>query len=121
MKKIVIIASSLMLMASCMGDREYQLRKADIAAKANHPATYQPLVVTGPLELKEGASIVSTTPSQPYSNTPIPDGASIQAGLVKDIVNTAGFVGLGALGIMNAGDSVKTVNNNAPASAQGGN
>ena len=120
--KVIAIACICMalLCSSCMTDKEYQLRAKDIEAKAAHPATYQPLVLNGPLELKEGASIVSTTPSQPYVHTPIPDGAAIQASVIKDITTTAGLVTLGVVGAANAGDSTKTTINNA-APAEGGN
>ena len=52
-------------------------------------------MLTGPLELKEGASIVSTTPSQPYVPTDIPNGAAIQAGVIRDITTTAGLAAVG--------------------------
>lgn len=108
----VVVAS---LCASCMTDREAWLRNRDMDIKAAHPATYQPLVVNGPLELKEGASIVATTPSQPYVPTDIPNGAAIQAGVIRDITTTAGLVTLGVVGAANAGDSTKTTINTVPA------
>lgn len=94
------LAASLLACSSCMTDNEAWLRNRDMDIKAAHPATYQPLVVNGPLELKEGASIVATTPSQPYVPTDIPNGAAIQAGVI--------------VGAANAGDSSKTTINNAP-------
>lgn len=115
MKSILFLTASVLVLAGCMTDKEYQLRAKDIEAKRAYPATYQPVVLTGPLELKEGASIVSTTPSQPYVHTPIPDGAAIQAGVIKDITTTAGLVTLGVVGAANAGDSTKTTINTAPA------
>ena len=75
MKSILFLTASVLVLAGCMTDKEYQLRAKDIEAKRAYPATYQPVVLTGPLELKEGASIVSTTPSQPYVPTDIPNGA----------------------------------------------
>lgn len=121
--KIIAIACICMalLCASCMTDKEYQLRAKDIEAKAAHPATYQPLVLNGPLELKEGASIVTNTPSQPYVPADIPNGAAIQAGVIKDITTTAGLVTLGVVGAVNAGDSTKTTTINNAAAAEGGN
>lgn len=116
MKTLFFLSTlAALALAGCMTDKEYQLRAKDIEAKAAHPATYQPLVVNGPLELKEGASIVSTTPSQPYVPTDIPNGAAIQAGVIKDITTTAGLVTLGVVGAANAGDSSKTTINTAPA------
>ena len=108
------LAASLLACSSCMTDNEAWLRNRDMDIKAAHPATYQPLVLTGPLELKEGASIVSTTPSQPYVPTPIPDGAAIQAGVIRDITTTAGLAAVGIVGAANAGDSSRTTINNAP-------
>ena len=119
MKKTLFLLFALAALSGCMTDKEYQLRAKDIEAKAAHPATYQPLVLNGPLELREGASIVSTTPSQPYVPANIPNGAAIQAGVIKDITTTAGLVTLGVVGAANAGDSTKTTINAAP--AEGGN
>ena len=120
MKSILFLTAAVLALTGCMTDKEYQLRAKDIEAKKAHPATYQPIVLTGPLELKEGASIVSTTPSQPYVPADIPNGAAIQAGVIKDITTTAGLVTLGVAGAVNAGDSTKTTINNA-APAEGGN
>ena len=118
--KIILFTVVALVLTGCMTDKEAWLRNRDMDIKAAHPATYQPLVLNGPLELKEGASIVSTTPSQPYVHTPIPDGAAIQASVIKDITTTAGLVTLGVVGAANAGDSTKTTINNA-APAEGGN
>ena len=54
MKSILFLTASVLVLAGCMTDKEYQLRAKDIEAKAAHPATYQPLVLNGPLELREG-------------------------------------------------------------------
>ena len=111
---LAALHASLLACSSCMTDNEAWLRNRDMDIKAAHPATYQPLVVNGPLELQEGASIVATTPSQPYVATPIPDGAAIQAGVIRDITTTAGLAAVGIVGAANAGDSSKTTINNAP-------
>jgi len=108
--KIFCMTLALFVLCSCMSDKEYQLRAKDIEAKKAHPATYQPLVVTGPLTLQEGATIVATTPSQPYVPTDIPNGAQIQSQTIQSLANTAGLVGLGAMGIYKAGDSTKVYN-----------
>lgn len=115
MKSILFLATAVLALAGCMTDKEAWLRNRDMDIKAAHPATYQPIVLAGPLELKEGASIVATTPSQPYVHTPIPDGAAIQAGVIKDITTTAGLAAVGIVGAANAGDSTKTTINTAPA------
>ena len=114
-KSILFLTASVLVLAGCMTDKEAWLRGKDIEAKAAHPATYQPLVVNGPLELKEGASIVATTPSQPYVPTDIPNGAAIQAGVIRDITTTAGLAAVGIVGAANAGDSTKTTINTVPA------
>ena len=119
MKSILFLTASVLVLTGCMTDNETWLRNRDMDIKAAHPATYQPLVLNGPLELKEGASIVATTPSQPYVSTDIPNGAAIQAGVIRDITTTAGLVTLGVVGAANAGDSTKTTINNA-APAEGG-
>ena len=120
MNSILSLATAALVLTGCMTDNEAWLRNRDMDIKAEHPATYQPLVLNGPLELKEGASIVATTPSQPYVPTDIPNGAAIQAGVIRDITTTAGLAAVGIVGAANAGDSSKTTINNA-APADGGN
>ena len=115
MKKTLFLLFALAALSGCMTDNEAWLRNRDMDIKASHQATYQPLVVNGPLELKEGASIVANTPSQPYVHTPIPDGAAIQAGVIRDITTTAGLAAVGIVGAVNAEDSTKTTINTAPA------
>lgn len=116
MKTLFLLSTlAALVLTGCMTDKEYQLRAKDIEAKRAYPATYQPVVLTGPLELKEGASIVATTPSQPYVQTDIPNGAAIQAGVIRDITTTAGLAAVGIVGAANAGDSTKTTINTVPA------
>lgn len=121
MKSILFLTASVLVLTGCMTDKEAWLRGKDIEAKAAHPATYQPLVVNGPLELKEGASIVATTPSQPYQHTPIPDGAAAQERIIGNITQAAGLVGLGAVGIYKAGDKTSTTTVKATQAETGGN
>lgn len=101
---ILIAILMAFLAASCMTEREYQLRRADIRAKAAHAPTYQPLVLQGPLSLDAGASLAVTVPSQPYVPTTIPDGAATQERVIGNLTQAAGLVGLGAMGIYKAGD-----------------
>lgn len=109
------------LAASCMTEREYQLRRADIRAKAAHAPTYQPLVLQGPLSLQDGGSLAVTVPSQPYRPTPIPDGAATQERVIGNLTQAAGLVGLGAMGIYKAGDKHITTTSKAPQAEEGGN
>ena len=102
------------LAASCMTEREYQLRRADIRAKAAHAPTYQPLVLQGPLSLEDGASLAVTVPSQPYVPTHIPDGAATQERVIGNLTQAAGLVGLGAMGIYKAGDKTTATTSKAP-------
>lgn len=75
----VIAATALaFLAASCMTDKEYQLRKQDIEAKKAHPATYSPFVIKGPVTIPEGGEMVITVPNMPYQATSIPDGQAYQ-------------------------------------------
>lgn len=120
MKSILFLTASVLVLAGCMTDKEAWLRNRDMDIKAAHKETYKPLVIKGGMTLSDDAELVVTVPSQPYQHTPIPDGAAIQAGVIKDITTTAGLVTLGVVGAANAGDSTKTTTINA-APAEGGN
>ena len=111
---ILIAILLAFLAASCMTEREYQLRRADIRAKAAHAPTYQPLVLQGPLSLDAGASLAVTVPSQPYVPTHIPDGAATQERVIGNLTQAAGIVGLGAMGIYKAGDKTTATTSKAP-------
>lgn len=103
-------AASLALLAattSCMTEREYMLRRQDMEIKANHPATYTPIVIKGPVTLDKDAELQVQVPTEPYRHTPIPDGQALQAQVVKDVVSTAALAGVAAYGIHEAsGDTV---------------
>jgi len=102
MKKLFSILYVCLSLASCMPGREAYLRKKDIEAKRAHPQTFQPLVISGPFELKEGASLTVSAPTQPFQHTPIPDGQAIWAEATKDIVKTGALAGVAAYGIHEA-------------------
>ena len=101
MKKSINIASFFVsiILAFCftgcigMSDKEYRLRKKEIEAKAAHPKTYDVITLTGPFEMKEGATLV-TSPSQPWVNTEIPDGQEIQRAVIRDVI-TGAVIGYG--------------------------
>lgn len=92
------------LAASCMTEREYQLRRADIRAKAAHAPTYQPLVLQGPLSLEDGASLAVTVPSQPYRPTDIPSDADSIRQAIQGTATTGALLGGAMYGIHHAGD-----------------
>lgn len=116
MKTLFLLSTlAALVLTGCMTDKEAWLRGKDIDAKAAHKETYEPLVIKGGMTLSDDAELVVTVPSQPYVHTPIPDGAAIQAGVIKDITTTAGLVTLGVVGAANAGDSTKTTINTVPA------
>ena len=77
-----------------MSDKEYRLRKKEIEAKSAHPKTYDVITLTGPFEMKEGATLVATSPSQPWVNTEIPDGQEIQRAVIRDVI-TGAVIGYG--------------------------
>lgn len=100
------------LAASCMTEREYQLRRADIRAKAAHAPTYQPLVLQGPLSLEDGASLAVTVPSQPYRPTDIPSDADSIRQAIQGTATTGALMGGAMYGIHHAGD--KHITTTAP-------
>lgn len=118
MAMAIVVAS---LCASCMTDKEYQLRAKDIDAKAAHKETYKPLVIKGGMTLSDDAELVVTVPSQPYQHTPIPDGAAAQERIIGNITQAAGLVGLGAVGIYKAGDKTSNTTSKATQAETGGN
>lgn len=109
---ILIAISLAFLAASCMTEREYQLRRADIRAKAAHAPTYQPLVLHGPLSLEKGASMAVTVPSQPYLPTDIPSDADSIRQAIQGTVTTGALLGGAMYGIHHAGD--KHITTTAP-------
>ena len=97
----------------CMSDREYRLRKKEIEAKANHPKTYDVITITGPFEMKEGAKLVATSPTQPWNDTKIPDGQDIQRAVIRDLV-TGAIIGYGfyRIGHPHGGNTTNNTTNN---------
>lgn len=125
MKRMIAAAMTAtavcIVLAGCMSDREFILRQKDIEAKKAWPATYQPVVIKGPVTIPEGGEMVVTVPNQPYQNTPIPNGQEIQANLAKDIIHTGAIVGGAAYSIRHANGSTTnntTINNNAGGAAE---
>ena len=85
----VFLFSMIVPTTGCMSDKDYRLRKKEIEAKAAHPATYEVLKITGPFELKNGATIVAASPTQPWKDTPIPDGMNVQKAVIRDVITGA--------------------------------
>lgn len=113
MKLIIGLALVVMLAGcfqSCMSGNEYMLRKEQIRAQANHPKTFPVLTIRGPVDIKEGATLTATAPTQPYDVIPIPDGAATQADVIKKVVGAA-VIGYGISRVGDSGDT--TINNNA--------
>ena len=102
---ILIALLLAFLAASCMTEREYQLRRADIRAKSAHAPTYQPLVLQGPLSLEDGASLAVTVPSQPYRPTDIPSDADSIRQAIQGTATTGALLGGAMYGIHHAGDT----------------
>jgi len=110
--RVVLISVLVMVFAGCMSGNEYMLRKEQIRAQANHQKTFPVLTIRGPVDIKEGATLTATAPTQPYDVIPIPDGAATQADVIKKVVGAA-VIGYGVSRIGDSGDT--TINNNATA------
>ncbi len=107
----------LLLLCSCMTEREYQLRKTDLDAKKAHQPTYTPLVLKGPVSIEKDASLVVTVPSQPFAPADIPSDADSIRQTIQGVTTTAAIVGGAAYGIHKANGSTNTTttnNYNAP-------
>lgn len=112
----LIFGVFLLLLCSCMTEREYQLRKTDLDAKKAHAPTYTPLVITGPVSIEKDASLVVTVPSQPFTPAEIPSDAQSIRETIQGVVTTGAIVGGAAYGIHEAkGDTSTIINNNAAA------
>lgn len=113
--RTLALALLLGLLASCMTEREYQLRKTDLDAKKAHEATYTPLVLKGPVSIEKDASLVVTVPSQPFTPADIPSDADSIRQTIQGVATTAAIVGGAAYGIHEAKGSTTTttINNTA--------
>jgi len=109
---LILILAMAGCFQSCMSGNEYMLRKEQIRAQANHPKTFPVLTIRGPVDIKEGATLTATAPTQPYDAIPIPDGAATQADVIKKVVGAA-VIGYGVSRVGDSGDT--TINNNTPA------
>lgn len=121
MKKLtnLLFASLLcsIFLMGCMSDREYRLRKKEIEAKAAHPVTYDVVTITGPFEMKEGAKLVATSPTQPWKDTNIPNGQEIQRAVIRDAI-TGAIIGYGFYRMGHAsGNTTRNTTNNYVAPA----
>ena len=102
---MLILATSL---TSCISKKEFMLRKKEIEAKANHPASYKVVELTGPFEMKEGAVLTAFSPTQPWKNTDIPNGPEVQKAVIRDVL-TGAVIGYAFYRI---GRGTHTTNNN---------
>ncbi len=105
----------LLLLCSCMTEREYQLRKTDLDAKKAHAPTYTPLVLKGPVSIEKDASLVVTVPSQPFTPADIPSDAESIRQTIQGVTTTAAIVGGAAYGIHKANSSSSTTINDPAA------
>ena len=109
---------------ACMSDREYQLRKQQLANQAAHPATFEPMSfeMTGPvkLELVEGSQLKVrvTAPGQPFREISIPNGIKTQADLVRHLVDVGAISILGWKALDGAKGRTTNVTTNNAAGAQ---
>lgn len=104
----ILAAAACAVLCGCMSDNEMYLRKKDIEAKASHPASFQPLVLSGPIELKQGATLTVSAPTQPYVPTSIPNGQQIWTDATTGMVQTGALAGVALYGIGQAGDGKTT-------------
>ena len=115
-KEITLTCLAVML-SSCMSDKEYQLRKAQLENQKAHPATYDLFAVEGPVkvEILEGGKARVTVPGQPFREIPIPDGAAKQAELGRHLLNVGvlGALGWKALDGANGASTTTTTTNGA--------
>ena len=120
MRRATLAAPAAVCLTGCMTDREYQLRKQQLANQASHPQTYEPMAfeMKGPvkLELVDGSQLKVrvTAPGQPFREIPIPDGVRSQTELIQHLINVGAIGVLGWKAIDSAKGSTRVINQ-APA------
>ena len=107
---IWIIAVVALLLAGCMSDHEYMLRKQNADNAGKHPATFDVVTIKGPVTIAAGAELTAKAPSQPFVPLTVPDGIAAQTDLAKKAIGAA-VIGYGLSRIGDSGDT--TINNNA--------
>ena len=100
----------VLVMASCMSDREYRLRKKEIEAKASYPPTYDVIRIEGPFEMKEGATLVAASPTPPWKDSNIPNGPELQRAVIRDII-TGAIIGYVTYRVTRPTGDKTTINN----------
>lgn len=111
MKILSVFLCMVLLLVSCMSEREYQLRNQQLKNQAAHPATFDVLSVEGPvkIEILEGGIARVTAPNQPFKEIPIPDGVSSEVELAKHLISTGAIVFIGNKALNKAGRTKTTV------------
>lgn len=109
----IIFAVAVVVLSSCMTDREYQLRAKQLKNQANHPTTYDVISLDGPvkIEVVEGGKIRITQPNQPFREIPIPDGVKTQTELVSHLIDIGAISFLGYRAMRGTAGRT-TINNN---------
>ena len=92
--RVVLISVLVMVMAGCMSDREYMLRKQNADNAGKHPQTFEVLTIKGPVNIAAGAELTTRAATQPFQPLPVPDGIEAQRGIVRDVV-TGAVIGFG--------------------------
>jgi len=92
--KLIMILVLVMVMAGCMSDREYMLRKQNADNAGKHPQTFEVLTIKGPVNIAAGAELTTRAATQPFQPLPVPDGIEAQRGIVRDVV-TGAVIGFG--------------------------
>lgn len=109
--KMILVLAMVMVLAGCMSDNEYMLRKENAINQSKHPATFPVLTIKGPVSIEAGAELTATAPTQPFQPLAVPDGIAAQTDLAKKAIGAA-VIGYGLSRIGDSGDT--TINNNAP-------
>ena len=91
---LAIIAVVALMLAGCMSDREYMLRKQNADNAGKHAQTYEVLTIKGPVKIEAGAELTTRAATQPFQPLPVPDGIEAQRGIVRDVV-TGAVIGYG--------------------------
>lgn len=92
MRFITLLLAAIFLLTGCMTKNEAWLRGKNIDAQREHPTDYEVVTIKGPITLGEDAHITAKSPTQPFNEQKVPDGAEKQYNAFTNVLWTTGLM-----------------------------